>query len=107
MRLTLYRLALAVGELDVDALQAKMSRRRLMEWLAFYRIDPWGEQRADLRMGVLASTMIQLGAKPSSQAPKPIDFLLYPETGPASQTQSIEQQKAFARMMHEAFKKRD
>lgn len=26
-----------------------------MEWEAFYGIDPWGEERADLRSGMLCS----------------------------------------------------
>jgi len=34
-----------------------LSARQLREWMAFYAVDPFGDQRADLRMGILASTL--------------------------------------------------
>ena len=27
-----------------------------MEWRALYEVEPWGERRADLRAGIIAST---------------------------------------------------
>ena len=45
--------------------------------MAFYRIDPWGQERADLRAGVIASTVANcLSDKPW----KPSDFI--PKYGP-------------------------
>ena len=32
-----------------------MTAEDLTEWEALYSIDPWGEERADLRIGILAS----------------------------------------------------
>lgn len=42
-----------------------------MRWFAYYQIEPWGEERADLRIGVLDS--IVLGA--FGQKAKPSDFV--------------------------------
>lgn len=49
----------------------------LTEWIAFDRIDPFGESRADLRAGIVASTMVNHSAyppKPEDRA-RPVDFM--------------------------------
>ena len=54
-----------------------MTVRELGEWLAYYAVDPWGEQRADLRNGILAAQVANaLGAEPRAT---PADFMLYRE----------------------------
>lgn len=42
-------------------------------WVAYYRIDPWGESRADLRTGIVASTVANVGTRDSRF--KPSDFI--------------------------------
>ena len=42
---------------------------------ALYEIDPWGEERADLRMGIIASTV---SASKGGKS-KPSDFMPYYE----------------------------
>lgn len=47
-------------------------------WVALYRRDPWGEQRADLRAGVIASTVANYAGKARSESAgpaKPADFM--------------------------------
>lgn len=39
----MFRLALAVGEWDVDSLARRMPCGLLAEWLAFYRLEPFGD----------------------------------------------------------------
>lgn len=51
------RLALAVGEPDVDAMLRRLSWRQWAEWCAFYAIDPFGSQRQDANFAALM-TMI-------------------------------------------------
>lgn len=46
--------------------------------MAFYEIDPWGEQRNDMRMARLAATVIQPHMKAGAKV-DPADFMLYPE----------------------------
>jgi hypothetical protein len=51
-------------------------------WVALYRRDPWGEQRADLRAGVIASTVANYAGKARSESAgpaKPADFMPYLE----------------------------
>ena len=44
-------------------LEATLSAAELREWAAFYSIDPWGEQRADLRMARIAWAVLQVNSK--------------------------------------------
>ncbi len=48
---------MAVGEVDVDALLARLTSWQISEWMAFYAIEPFGEQRADLRAAIVAMVM--------------------------------------------------
>ena len=45
-----------------------------VEWMAFYDADPFGEERADLRAGIIASTIANVmgGSKRRLQ---PLDFM--------------------------------
>jgi hypothetical protein len=45
------------------------------EWWAAYQIDPWGEERADLRIGRLACA-VEVLARGSDAEWTPADFLL-------------------------------
>lgn len=49
---------------------AEMKPHHLGEWLALYRIDPWGEWRADLRMGIHASVLANVNRDPKRK-PQP------------------------------------
>lgn len=53
----MYRLALRVGEWDVDGMLDRMTSRQRAMWEAFYEMEPWGEQRDDLRTGMLISAI--------------------------------------------------
>jgi hypothetical protein len=38
-------------------LQEEISSLEFSEWLAYYRLEPFGDERADLRSGIVASTV--------------------------------------------------
>ena len=40
----LYRLALALGIWDVERLAEEMSVDQLYGWLAYYHLEPWGDE---------------------------------------------------------------
>lgn len=62
-----------------------MSSEELTEWQAYYSIEPFGEIRADLRSGILASMTYNMN-KSKGAAPKDAkDFVL--------ETKSFEEQK--------------
>lgn len=53
----------------------ELTARQYLEWLAFYGIDPWGEQRADLRAGIVAATMSNRWRGKHEEAAEPVDFM--------------------------------
>lgn len=66
-----------MGEPNVDAMLRKISSRQLTEWMAFSKLEPFGEERADLRMGILAALIANVNRDPKKQpAPyEPDDFM--------------------------------
>jgi len=72
----LFRLALALGRADPDALLAELPQRTLLEWIAYYELEPWGEDRADVRAAIVASTVYNV-ARGRGRARPPRDFLAY------------------------------
>ena len=43
--------------------QARCDSREFAEWIAFWSIEPWGEQLADLRCGIIGSLIANIHAK--------------------------------------------
>jgi hypothetical protein len=72
----MFRLALALGEWNVDALLQRMPVPLLIEWMAYYSIEPFGSNMDDLRAGVLASLTanIHRDEKKQRQPFEPADF---------------------------------
>jgi hypothetical protein len=61
---------LALGFWDVDALLAEIPAWKLAEWMAYAELEPFGEGRADLRAGMLASVMANAN-RDSEEQPEP------------------------------------
>jgi hypothetical protein len=40
----------------LEELRRRMTYRELRLWIEAYGVEPWGEDRADLRAGIIAST---------------------------------------------------
>ncbi len=40
--------------MDVDGLLASLSSRQITEWMAYFALEPFGEERADLRAALIA-----------------------------------------------------
>lgn len=51
-----------------------MTFSQLQGWLAYYHLEPWGEERADLRMGITASTIANAN-RVKGKALTPGDFM--------------------------------
>lgn len=75
MRLFAHRLALSVGRVDVRRMLSEISADDLMEWVAYNEIEPFGEARADLRAGIVASTIANVNRPKNSRALRPGDFM--------------------------------
>ena len=54
-----------------------MSSRELTEWMCYYEQEPWGEERADLRAGIIASTIANANRAPKKRKKPftPTDFM--------------------------------
>ena len=45
--------------------------------MAYDNIEPFGDQRADLRAGIISSTIFNMGRGKKAKAMGPIDFMAY------------------------------
>jgi hypothetical protein len=82
-----------------------MSSREFAEWMAYYALEPWGEERADLRAGIVAAAAIAPWTKKGSTPPRPSDFM--PKFGQRSdppRPQSVEAHKRAALMYTKLFR---
>lgn len=82
---------------------ARHNSRELSEWIAFDRISPFGDKRADVRTGVLGSTMVNIwkgrGGKPAEIE----DFIPDFTKNRGRKKQTWEDQKKIVEMMNAAF----
>lgn len=67
---------MALGK-TVGDLSEEISDAELQEWMVFYRLEPFGEERADLRAGIVAATIANANRGKRRQAFKPTDFMPY------------------------------
>lgn len=70
-----FRLSLALGVFHPDYLLTAISSRQLAEWIAFQRLEPFGETRADFRSGIIASTIANVFRGKKQPAAAPTDFM--------------------------------
>lgn len=73
------RLCALLGVHSRHALKQLLTHRDYQEWMELYREDPWDQDRADLRAGIVASAALAPYAKKGRQ-PKPVDFMPYVKT---------------------------
>lgn len=70
------QLALKLGK-TVQELYEQMGAYEFSLWAAEYARNPWGEERADLRMGILASAVVNVSGKTVKRGGevKPSDYM--------------------------------
>lgn len=72
--------------------------------MEYAKLEPFGEERADLRAGIVAATIANAHRRKGSKPFKPSDFM--PAFGP-QEAQSVEQQLGLVEMLNVAFGGRD
>lgn len=72
-----YRLALMMGEPNIDRLLRSLTAKQLAEWYAYYRLCPFGQDHSDYLAAQAAAIQCDGQVKPE-------DFL--PSFGAAEQT---------------------
>ena len=86
-------MALALGYRHPDVMLRELTALQYAEWVMYYQVDPFGEQRADLRAGIIASTMSNRWRVKHEQSVQPIDFMPFAK----SQEQTPEEIKLHLR----------
>ena len=71
-----FRLALALGESNPDALLAQLPYRVFRDWTYYFQLEPFGEERADFRAGIISAVVANcLARKRGRPAFHPSDFM--------------------------------
>lgn len=65
--------------------------REFARWVEYFKLEPWGEERADLRAGIIAATIANVN-RGGGKAATPQDFM--PDFDPRPKVQSLEEQEA-------------
>ncbi|MEZ4714310.1 MAG: DUF4035 domain-containing protein [Caldilineaceae bacterium] len=78
-------MTLAIGGCTVAELQSRMGQTEFLDWLEYYQVEPFGEVRAEMRMGMLASVLanIHRDSKKKPEAYSPKEFMATYEIGDA------------------------
>lgn len=61
--------------MTVRQLLRSMDSAELTEWMAFDRIEPFGDPRADLRAGIVASSVANFSMVQLPRSMSPADFM--------------------------------
>lgn len=68
------KLSLKMG-IPLDELQERVSSREFLEYLAHFKLEPWGEEKEDYRTGILASTIANVFRSKNQRPFQPDDFI--------------------------------
>jgi hypothetical protein len=68
--------------MPVRELLTRMGSDEITEWMAFYQIEPFGDMRADVRSGVIASTFANANRAKNSKPFTPEDFMPFVDRSP-------------------------
>lgn len=78
--------------MTVRELLARIDSQELSEWMAFARVQPFGDRRMDERFGILCSALWNISGKVANEPLQPGDF--FATLGKLDrQPQSAEEQK--------------
>jgi hypothetical protein len=65
--------------MTVRQMLSVIDSEELTEWLAYDQIEPFGQQREDLRAGLICSTVANHSISPPKNPLRPSDFMLFVE----------------------------
>lgn len=79
----------------------EMSAYDLAEWSAYFQMEPWGEERADLRAGIVSSTLANIHRGRDTPAYSPADFMPYqPKKRATTEEEIVRKLNNFMRRYH-------
>jgi hypothetical protein len=65
--------------MTVKELLSRTSSHELAEWMAYYQLEPFGEERGDLRSGIISSVIANVNRGKGTAAYTPRDFMPFIE----------------------------
>lgn len=83
-----------MGLPDVDQMLSELTAGQVMEWWAFYELSPWGEDRADLRAGIITAMIANCNRSRNTPAFIPSDFMPFAEKAEKKPQDTSDQIKA-------------
>lgn len=82
--------------MTVGELEERLSSRELIEWMAFAQLEPFGDERADLRMGIETSSLVRMWADPKkAKNITPATFMPFYDPPPKRQKTPEQMRAAF------------
>ncbi len=70
-----HRLGLALGEHNINRMLGELTSDQLIDWIAYSNLEPFGEERGDLRSAIIASTIANCNRGKGQRAFKVNDFM--------------------------------
>lgn len=67
-----YELGMEIGEWDIWSMLRRMSIKDLAGWIAFRRLNPFGEYRADRRAAMVCAVLVDIHNSGSKSKPPPV-----------------------------------
>ena len=90
--------------MSVRDAQARIDAREFAEWMAYYTLEPWGEERADLSRAVIAAAVANTTRRKGSRAYRPMDF--QPDYDPEPAVDRVTRKLDLFFAQHEAVRRR-
>ena len=101
-----YRLARELGEPDIDKLLDGLNAKKLISWMDYYELEPFGYARLDMGNAIIASVIANANRGKRQRPFKVADFM--PKFGPRKKQDWREmkaQFKLFAALHNQQVKK--
>lgn len=80
--------------MSVQEAQSKIDSAEFSEWIAYYHIDPFGNERHDLHAGIISSTIANANRAKGTRSFAPKDFMPDYTKEPGEPKQSLKQMAA-------------
>ena len=61
--------------MTVAELLERLDARELADWMAYSQIEPFGEERADFRAGIIAAVIANVNRAENAPPAEPEDFM--------------------------------
>ena len=90
--------------MTVRELLSRIDSHELSEWIAYQGIEPFGEERADLRSGIIAAVTANAWRGKGDKAMSPQDFMPFYEK--PEPVRSPEREQTLFHQINEAIKRR-